>query len=215
MNEESDEKPESSDDAIQKYLSIKKEEDLEKPKKKKLPRSTHGALNPDKMQYREDEKEIQQYYRDGIIAELKEKKGTDQLSRSEELITDIIGFATVRLYRKAKLESMYGRFLDRSAPQDPGAQIIVGLKALNLATSSSANATNRKDEKSNIKVMLGKMLSEESQTTVEGTGGTPTFEEWKKQELANGSVKIERRSTQEFAIFEDDFSDNVFEEEPD
>jgi uncharacterized membrane protein YheB (UPF0754 family) len=184
------------------YLRLKSGEGIHQPKdtgedrrkgkkpknkenKKNFIASKRGALNATNMLYHSEEKNIQQYYTKELIALVIKEKS--ELSIVDALIIDIAAYATVRLYRKSRLESTFGRFMDRSAPQDPAAQILQCIKALNLKSAAKAEST---------KEILAKLITDDLDDNQEES---MSFEEWRKIQSTGGMPKIQRRAMTEFA----------------
>lgn len=166
-----------------KLKKVKSKED-----KKKFNASKRGALNSSNMHYHADEKYIQEYYTTGLTELVIKEKG--ELSIADALIIDLAAYATVRVYRKSRLESNFGRFMDRTAPQDPVAQILQCIKALNLKSAAKAEST---------KEIIGKLLASESNDLDDSKEQSMSLEEWRKAQLAGGMPKIQRRAMTEFA----------------
>jgi hypothetical protein len=159
-----------------------------KAAKRALLESRRGALNATNMYYHDEEKNIQQYYRSKFTDKVIAEKG--ELSITDELIIDTLSYCAVRLMRKAKLESMFGRFMDRTAPQDPVAQLLSCVKALGLKN----NLKGTESSKDVISKLLGQDAAELSNTST-----TLSLDEWREAEMAKGGMRIERRAMTDFA----------------
>lgn len=121
--------------------------------------------------------------------QLQEQKGEDGIKPSDELLLHQLCYATIRSGWKARLESDFGRFMDRIASHDPTTQITNLLKALGL------NSTKEKDSGSTAADALMKVLSEESTSS----GSTHLgYAEWQALQNKNGSEAISIRRSKEF-----------------
>jgi len=164
------------------------EERQERAVKKSLRQSASGALNGSNMHYHNDEKLIQQYYRNRFTIKVKEEKG--EVSIVDEMIIDLLSYAAVRVFRKSRLESMFGRFMDRTAPQDPVAQILSCIKSLGLRNNLKGTETGKE--------AISKLLGSDAEEMA-SSGSVLTFEEWQQAEKAKGT-RIQRRADTDFAI---------------
>ena len=175
------------------------------PKKDKngtLNIGSRGALNASNMHYHAEEKLIQQYYRTKFIEKVKQEK--DEVSIVDELLIDLLAYCAVRVYRKAKLESSFGRFMDRTAPQDPVAQILSCIKSLGLKNTLKGNETGKE--------AISKILGQDAEEMT-SNGAALTFDEWKASELSKGKTSIKRRALTDFAENDDFYQiENVTEE---
>jgi len=166
----------------------KNKDPKEKAAKKALKASNRGALNSSNMHYHDDEKMIVQYYRSKFIEKVIAEKG--EISIVDEMLIDLLSYAAVRVFRKARMESMFGRFMDRTAPQDPVAQILSCIKSLGLKNNLKGGESGKE--------MISKLLGSDAE---EMNGETPTLslEQWREAETAKGGMKIERRAMTDFA----------------
>jgi len=180
-----------------------------KEDKKNFNVSKKGSLSASNMLYHPDEAHIQQYYTKGLIELVIREKG--ELTIADALIIDVAAYSTVKLYRKSRLESTFGRFMDRSATHDPVAQILQCIRALNLKNAKQAEST---------KEIIAKLISSDL-TEDENQEQSMSLEEWRKVQLAGGMPKIQRRAMTEFAedenkykvaLVQDEDIEEIFEE---
>jgi len=157
--------------------------------KRAIKATNRGALNSSNMLYHDDEKYIQQYYRSKFTAKVMAEK--NEISIVDELIIDLLSYACIRVFRKSRLESTYDRFMDRTAPQDPVAQILNCIKSLGLKTNLKGNETSKE--------ALSKLLGNDAEE-MNTSNETLTFEQWKDAERAKGGMRIERRADTDFAV---------------
>lgn len=179
-----------SSQEVARLAEIAQEAKEAKIAKKKLKEANKGSINSGNMLYHEDEKCIYQYYRSRFYNKVLAEK--TEINIADELIIDLLAYAIVRVFRKSRLESKFNRFMDRTAPQDPVAQILSCIKSLGLKNNLKGNETT--------KDALGKLLGNDAADM--GTNETITFEQWRESEKAKGHMKIIRRADTEFAVNE-------------
>lgn len=190
------------DDGLDHRKNKEKKDGREAKKNSKA--SKRGALNASNMHYHADEKHIQEYYTKGFKDLVVKEKG--ELSIADSLIIDVLAYAAVRLYRKSRLESSFGRFMDRTAPQDPLNQILQCIKSLGLKSTAKPGESG--------KDLIGKLLASDITGEGEEENQVMNFDEWKKAQVASGIPKIRRRAMDEFAEDESKYSITLGEEAP-
>lgn len=138
-------------------------ENLEKTKNK-LRKEPKYALRPDTMYFKREDKDVASEYFNRLKKDLLDKYGEFSTAMEIELILLCNGL--VRVQRKSRLESFFGRFFDRVASQDPHGQIHASLKALGLLPEKTAKGDNAS---SDIKQLLAKdsLDAEESNSDVQ------------------------------------------------
>lgn len=141
----------------------RKQERKEKREKKRKTLNERGALNSVTTLFHAEEKEIKHYYKKKLTDQVMEERG--KITIVDEIHIDLFCIAMVRVYRKSRLESQYGRFADRLASQDPIAQANNCLKELKL------NSEKNKAEVSETE-LLNRLINGNE---------TKTHEEWVKE----------------------------------
>jgi|GEM_PF-5305893 len=163
----------------------KKKEKKARKDKQKNRLQQRGALNADSMLLQSEEANIYNYYTTKFHERVTRAKGVVEIE--DEAHIHGVGFAMVRMHRKAKLETQYGRFMDRTAPQDPLTQLLTCIKALGLKSDVKGTDSS--------KDIIGKMLIGDA--IAEGPS-MPDLDDWRKQQQSQGIQPIERRSQSEF-----------------
>jgi hypothetical protein len=169
-----------------------KEKEPEYKAKKIIHKSTKFALRPSRMFFKQEERDMYAEYFNRFRSDLEEAYGT--FTTAQEILVDCLCYAVVRLERKSRLESHFGRFFDRVAPHDPLGQIQSTLKSLGLLPEKkekeSANGA------SEIKKLLAKdSESPEPEISLDG------YDEW----LANRNVpQIEVRTPEKLPRYEEE-----------
>lgn len=174
-----------AEDQISSGLHKKKEKKARK-EKQRVRTEQRGALNSNSMLLSSEESNTYNYYTTRFHERVTRAKGSVEIEDEAHIVG--IGFAMVRLHRKSKLETQYGRFMDRTAPQDPLTQLLQCIKALNLKTDVKGSDSNKE--------ALAKMLIGDEATT-DGPS-MPDLNDWRKQQASLGIQPIERRSQTEF-----------------
>lgn len=167
-------------------------------KKPKL-KPQKGALSPHTLFFAKEDKEIFTFHYHQFKNEIIQRKG--ELSAADEYLLTQLCVVTVRIYRKTRMESMYGRFMDRVATQDPISQSANLLKALGLLN-------DKKNAEEDTKSLVTKLLSQSIETDNNGTvQRISSYEEWAKtKEREVEDVKLTKYDViRENNIFEEDF----------
>lgn len=146
-----------------------KEKDPETKAKKSIKKTPRFALRPQRMFFKQEERDMYAEYFNRFKEDLEEAYGL--MTTAQEILVDCLCYAIIRLERKSRLESHFGRFFDRVAPHDPLGQIQSTLKALGLLPEKKEKeAASGANE---IKKILAKD-SENEDTKVSLDG----YEEW-------------------------------------
>jgi hypothetical protein len=151
-------------------------------KKPKL-KPQKGALSPSTLFFAKEDKEIFSFHYQQFKNEIITRKG--ELSVADEYLLTQLCVVTVRIFRKTRMESMYGRFMDRVATQDPIAQSANLLKALGLLN-------DKKNAEEDTKSLVTKLLSQSIETDNNGTiQRISSYEEWAaSKEREKDEVKL-------------------------
>lgn len=112
----------------------------------------------------EDKQKFNQCYA-MLYAELKEVRGEKPIRASDELLLHALCYAAIRMGWKARLESDFGRFMDRIASHDPTNQITSISKALGLTTTSK---DGKESGSATTNDALSRLLGEESKMLKQG-----------------------------------------------
>lgn len=145
------------------------EKEPETKAKKTIKKTPRFALKPSRMFFKQEERDMYAEYFNRFKEDLEEAYG--QMTTAQEILVDCLCYSIIRLERKSRLESHFGRFFDRVAPHDPLGQIQSSLKALGLLPEKKEKeaATGAAE----IKKILAKDSEEE--TRIDTDGG---YKEW-------------------------------------
>jgi hypothetical protein len=178
-----------------------KEKVKEENVQKKLKKTVRYALSPDKMFFNKDERNMYAEYFNRFKDDILEAYGT--FTTAQELSVDGLCWAIVRLHRKSKLESYFGRFFDRVAPHDPLGQINQTLKSLGLLPEK------KEKEVASANMTVKSKLGEEAMNS-ENAAQELTFKDWLQQKDV---PKFEFRTPKELPNYNE--HDLVFEDKDD
>lgn len=145
----------------------------EKKLKKKLKKSQRGYMNEMNLFFQEEERQIYRTVYDDVEKLVIEQKG--KVTAIDAMIINDLCIARIRVFRKARMESNFNRFMDRVAPQDPQTQSLQCMKALGLLSDKKTEASN--------KDMLAKALGKEA---IDSNGDLVAIEfsreQWEKEQ---------------------------------
>lgn len=184
----------------------KKEKEPEARAKKKLKQNAKHALRPEKMFFKEDERQMYAEYFNRFKHDIEERY--EEFSTAQEILVDCLCYAIIRLERKSRLESFFGRFFDRVAPHDPLGQITATLKALGLLPEK------KESKEIGSAGEIKKIIANDALGADGNTSTSMTHEEWIKTVRDTDMPKIEMRTpeiiptyTETDLVFSDDEDD--------
>lgn len=150
LNEEFDDS--EFDDGVDKRL--KKSKDNVSDKRVKPSKNPKHALKADVMFFAKEEQDTYKEYYERFKEDIVEKYG--EFSTTHELSLNVLCYTVLRLRRKSRLESHFGRFMDRQAPHDPVTQTLNTLKFLGLSPEKQIAEEGGKSA-------LGKLLAQDAE----------------------------------------------------
>lgn len=146
---------------------------LDKKLKKKLKKSQRGYMNEMNLFFQEEERQIYRTVYDDVEKLVIDQKG--KVTAIDAMLINDLCIARIRVFRKARMESNFNRFMDRVAPQDPQTQSLQCMKALGLLSDKKTESSN--------KDMLAKALGKEA---VDSNGDLVAVEfsreQWEKEQ---------------------------------
>lgn len=206
---------ESAETESERYHQLKETGDLssfrikkktKKGRPKKQP-SQRGYLSSSKLFFHAEERDIYRNYHSLVKDEIVKERGEPTII--DEILLDDLCAVRVRQYRKVRLESMFGRFMDKACPQDPVSQTITILKALGLLRTRNGKMTD------NSKEILSKALSKEA-NSIDGVteDAEMSYEDWLKTKDNEESIKLVSYTPQNHTSYGDAY-DMVEDEDED
>jgi hypothetical protein len=170
---------------------------------KKIKKTTKNALTPQRMFFKKEERDMYAEYFNRFKSDVEEAYGS--FSTAQEVLVDTLCLAIVRMERKSRLESHFGRFFDRVATQDPLGQINQTLKNLGLLPEKKGAKEAAVSASNSLKNSLAADSLEAEQNDVQ-----LNYEEWAK---SRESAQYEVRTPEELPNYTD--VDLIFESEND
>lgn len=162
--------------------------------------SNRGALTANLLLVNKEDRNIYAFHYNSFKEEILERKGS--LSFTDNFLLITLCTSVVRLYRKTKLESEFGRFMDRVATQDPIVQINNCLKSLGLLS-------DKKDSDDDMQKRITQILTQTvniddgGETTIKQVDG---FTTWKRaRELEVDEIKPTKFQQKERMSYGDEF----------
>jgi len=175
----------------------------EKQAKKKIKKAAKYALRPERMFFKDEERRMYAEYFNRFKEDIEERY--NEFTTAQEILVDCLCYAIVRMERKSRLESFFGRFFDRVAPHDPLGQINSTLKSLGLLPEKKDKA----DANSNAEIK--KILAADAENAIDKENKDLSYEEWVKNLDSKDLPIIESRTPENIPVYEDDTI--LFEEE--
>lgn len=183
----------------------KKKTDKEAEATKKMKKAAKFALRPERMFFKDEERKMYAEYFNRFKEDIEERY--DEFTTAQEILVDCLCYAIVRMERKSRLESFFGRFFDRVAPHDPLGQINSTLKSLGLLPekkeSKEASATQE----------IRKILAADADAASENNQKEQNYAEWVANFENKNIPTVESRTPSEIPVYMD--NDLILPEEDD